>query len=353
MNLITTATELPRIMRCMGSRLMPRTIPADFDTERRDEGNAAHWLAQQLFNGNQVAVGSKAFNGWVITDVMVEHVHGYLSALDAGDMEIETTFAGQTWEVRGRADHIKYRDRVLTIDDFKYGYRPVSPVQNWTLIAHAVGWMVRNPDLPVDRVILRIHQPRAYHSDGPLREWELTKEHWWHQINDRLSNPVDELVSSIEHCAKCHAVHNCPAFDRSTWNAMDVTTDVFSDEMSNDVLANVYETFEYAEKLIEIKRKAVEELMTYRIKTGQPVPNYALEQRQGQRAWLPGLSGMAMSAASGVNLNKDGMVTPAEAERRGVPKSVIASLTQRPNIGLKLKRVDHDAKARKIFGDRT
>lgn len=349
--IVTTATELPRLMHCMGSRNMPRTIPADYDTEKRDEGNAAHWLAQQLFNGVNVAVGSKAFNGWVITDEMIEHVNRYLGALDLGDMEIETTFGAPGWEVRGRADHIKFRDGVLTIDDFKYGYRPVSPVRNWTLIAHAVGWIVRTGVMP-DRIVLRIHQPRAYHSDGPLREWELTQENWWNQINDRLSNPDDALLSSLEHCAKCHAIHNCPAFDRMAWNAMDVQTDVFSDEMPSETLTWVYEKFKYAEKVIELRRESIEELMVYRIKSGQVVPDYALKAREGQRRWKTGLTGAALSLAAGVSLSKDGLVTPAEAERRGVPKSVIAALTERPNIGVKLEKVDHDAIARKVFGDR-
>ena len=353
--LTTTATELPRIMKCIGSRLMPATIPPEYDTQARDEGTAAHWLAQHLFEGGTAAAGSKAPNGWVVTDDMVEHVHTYLGALGTGgSMEVETTFAGETWEVRARADHVVYRDGVLTIDDFKYGFRPVSPVENWTLLAHAIGWTIRNGVTPAT-VVLRIHQPRPYHTDGPMRSWithgpNVNKFHA--AINARLSNPTDELTANLDQCAKCHARYDCPAFDRSAWNAMDVIMQAFSDTMPSEALAYEYETFQYAEQVIKTRREAVEELMTYRIKTGQVVPGYALQQRQGQRRWMPGLSGAALTAASGVPLVKDGLVTPAEAERRGVSKDVVASLTDRPLIGVKLERVDHDAIARRVFGER-
>lgn len=365
----TTATELARIMRCMGSRLMPRVIPADWGTEARDAGNAAHWLAERLFRGGIVPIGSKAYNGYVITDDMMEHVNTYLGALDCGDMEVETTFSGNpdpttgfaAWEVRGRADHLKYdaSTSTLTIDDFKYGWRLVSPVENWTLLAHAIGWSWRNgsPEnyKQIDRVVLRIHQPRPYHSDGPVREWSCSYEQlcdYWKRIDHALSNPSDTLVSGLDQCAKCHARYNCPAFDRSLYNAIDVTVDsVFNDEMPNDVLAHEYETLDYAQNMIKTAIEAREELMTYRIKQGQVVHGYALQQRQGQRRWTPGLTGAALSAASGVDLRKDGIVTPAEAERRGVDKSVLAALTDRPLIGTKLSRIDADALARREFGE--
>ena len=67
----TTATELARLMRCMGSRLMPPSVPGGGDTTSRDEGTAAHWLAEQMFNGAPAHAGLTAPNGYGITDDMV------------------------------------------------------------------------------------------------------------------------------------------------------------------------------------------------------------------------------------------------------------------------------------------
>lgn len=358
MTLIVTATELPRILHCMGSHSMPAAIPGGGDTALRDEGNAAHWLAEQMFNGAQVGAGSVAPNGYVITDDMVEHVSSYVSALDCGEMEVDTSYSGASWEVRGRADHLKFREgggsalHVLTIDDFKYGWRLVSPERNYTLMSHAIGYIVRTQQRP-DRIALRIHQPRPYHPDGPLREWSCSFEElmgFYSQIDARLSNPTDELLTSVEHCAKCHALATCPAARAASMNAIDAADLVFSDDLPKPVLTSEMETLRLAVAMIEARRDAIEELITHRIKAGDVFDGYLLERRYGQRRWKPGLGGATLSALAGVDLSKDGIVTPAEAERRGVSKEAVAALTDRPLLDPKLKAVDVDARARATFG---
>lgn len=363
-----TATELPRVMHCFGSLHMPPAVPGGGDPTARDEGNAAHWLAEQMFNGAAAHAGLTAPNGYVITEDMVEHVSQYVSALDCGTMECDTSYAGAGWEVRGRADHLVYRDAAatevngcqtgylpscLTIDDFKYGWRIVSPVRNWTLISHAIGWIIRNQQRP-DRITLRIHQPRPYHADGPLREWSCSFEElmgYYAQIEHRLTNPTDELVTSLDHCAKCHALATCPAARSASMNALDVMDRVFVDDLPKPVLLREMELMRQAVGLIEARKDAIEELVTHRIKQGEVFDGYVLERRHGQRRWKPGLTGAALSMAAGVDLSKNGIVTPAEAERRGVSKEAIAALTDRPLLDPKLKAVDIDARARAIFGN--
>lgn len=351
--LITTATELPRLMRCIGSRLMPAALPIEHRTEAMDEGNAADWLAEQLFAGESVAVGTKAPNGWVVTDDMVENVHVYLKALDCGAMQVETTHGNDLYQVLGRADHIVFRDRTLIVDDLKYGWRIVEPEMNWTLISHAIGWCIINGIVP-DRIIFRIIQPRAYHPLGPVRAWvcDYTElQEYARQIATRLTEPTDELTTSTEQCAKCHALAGCPAARRASMNAIDVVQDMaFSDDLPNDILAHEYEVLDQAADMVEMVRDARKELLTHRIQSGQVVQGYALQKRQGQRAWVAGMSGKALSATTGTDLTKDGIVTPAEAERRGVDKAVVTALTSRPIIGVKLERIDADAIGRRIFG---
>lgn len=358
MTISVTATELNRVMHCFGSLNMPKAVPDSGNQEQRDEGNAAHWLAEQMFNGTPVAVGAAAPNGYVITDDMVEHVRGYVGALDCGELETDTSYSGEGWEVRGRADHLHYRQggdsnlNVLTVDDFKYGWRIVEPAYNWTLISHAIGWVIRNETRP-DRIVLRIHQPRPHHSVGPLRQWTCGYEElmgFYHQIAHRLSNPVDELVTGLDHCAKCHALALCPAARQASMNAIDAATIAFDDSLPRDVLTHELETLQMAVGMIENRRDALDELITHRIKSGEVFEGYALESRFGQRKWLTGLSGKALSLAAGVDLTKDGLVTPAEAERRGVNKAVVSQLTDRPVLGVKLKRIDADARGRAAFG---
>lgn len=353
MTLVVTATDLPRVLHCMGSLSMPAAIPGGGDQTQRDEGKAAHWLAEQMFRGAPAHAGLTAPNGHIVTDDMVEHVSQYVSALDCGAMEVDTSYAGVSWGVHGRADHIVWRDATLTIDDFKYGWRPVSPVRNWTLISHAIGWCIRTQQRP-DRIVLRIHQPRPYHPDGPLREWSCSFEElmgFYAQIDQRLSNPVDQLVTSLEHCAKCHALATCPAARTASMNAIDAADVVFSDDLPKPVLTAQMEMLRQAVSMIEARRDAIEELITHRIKSGEVFDGYLLERRYGQRRWKPGLSGKVLTALAGVDLTKDGTVTPAEAERRGVSPEAVAALTDRPLLEPRLEAVDVDARARAVFGE--
>lgn len=353
--LTTTATELPRLMRCIGSRLMDRAVPEADNDEARDEGNAADWLAEQMFAGNTVPVGSKAPNGWVVTDDMVDYISEYVASLPAGGaMQVVTTWGGDAFEVRGRADWMGGDWHMLKVRDLKYGHRIVSPQMNWTLLSHAIGWCINNNVQP-QWIELSIYQPRPYHTEGPLRTWACSYEDllsYHNQVVQRLTNPTDMLVSG-DQCNKCHARFDCPALDRAAWSAVEATTTAFNDAMPNNVLAFERDQMQQAADMLKIKIDAVDELMTHRIKSGQVINGYALQARQGQRRFVSVLTAHALSAALGVDLTTDKMPTPAEAERRGVDKTVLAGLTERPMIGQKLTKIDADAIARRAFGERT
>jgi hypothetical protein len=117
------------------------------------------------------------------------------------------------------------------------------------------------------------------------------------------------------------------------------------------VLAHEYETLRLAESTITARREALEELITHKINSGTVINGYALKPRYAQTKWKAGLTGDFLSAATGKPLIKAGIVTPAEAKRRGVPESVITALTDRPLIGTKLERIDADSEARRHFGN--
>lgn len=359
----TTATDLPRLMQCIGSRNMPQPVPDQRTPEDRDEGNAAHWLAEQIFlhGANHQWEGVQcATNGYVITASMIDYVCEYVGALDMGEIEVDTSWSGAGFEVRGRADHVVYRqpDRydsgvaTLTIDDFKYGWGLVEPVENWTLISHAIGWCIRNNTRP-DRIVLRIHQPRPQHPLGTLREWSCSYEElmgYYSRIEAQLSRQDDELVTGPA-CGKCPSRYDCRAFDAATYNALDVVQMPFDDTLPKDVITEQFALFERAAEIIKTAKEAREELITHRIKQGEVFEGYSLERRYGNRRWKSGLTGKGLSLATGKDLVKDDIVTPAEAIRRGADEDAVNALCDKPLLAPKLKRIDADAKARAAFGE--
>lgn len=349
---ITDATHLPRLMQCFGSRNMPTTVTVEPDQTTRDEGNAAHWLAQKVFGGASMSelAGTRAYNGVVIDNDMVRHVSDYISALDCGEMESVTTVQTERWIVNARADHVSHRNGILTVDDFKYGYRVVSPEMNWTLIAHAIGYCLLHNVMP-EMIVLRIHQPRRYHPEGHLREWRIGYADLtalYHQIDARLSSG-DEILQTGPQCVNCHAIYVCPAYREASMNAIDVASVAFNDDLPPEILSAELDQLGQASDVITARLKALQELAMHKIASGTVIPEYTVDAPLGQRRFGKAFDGAAIRALTGLPCTEEKLVTPAELERRGANPDVIKLITERPVTAKKLVRVSADARARKLL----
>lgn len=353
--LTVIADELPRVMACNGSRLMPAAVPPTVtDPTARNEGTAAHHMATAVFYGAKLEalVNTKAPNGFIMTAQMADHVGEYLAALDCGEMECDTSYGTDDWRVNGRCDHRKYdpASATLIIDDFKYGYSLVEAEGNWTLLSHAIGTAMFMPAWP-RTFVLRIHQPRPYHPAGKVREWRLSYDElitYYHRINETLSNPSDELRTGAW-CRRCPALAHCPAARSANMNAIDAAEKAFCDNMPDDVLSHELDTLRTAQAILSARLDAVEELAIHRLKNGAVMPNYAIEHQYANTRWKGGLDAQLLSLATGKDLTKPGLVTPAEAKRRGVPETVVGLLTERPVTGTKLVRITADDRAKRLL----
>ena len=352
-----TATDLPRFMACQGSRLMEGFVSSVKDDTVRNEGNAAHWLIQQLHGGRAVEelTDRKAFNGVYVTPEMVENVTPYLEGIGRGGrIEYETSFRDPQgrWEVRSRADHVAYFNRVLKVDDFKYGWSLVEPHGNWTLIAHALGFVINNPTLPVDQIILTIYQPRPHHSDGRVRSWTIDAAHLrklYDELNAKLSNPSDLLMTGPQ-CKDCPAAVNCPALRKAVYNAIDAAEMAHNDGLDNAALGYVMDTINRALKILEQSKKAYDELAAHRITKGEIIDGFALENELSNRDWKEFVTPEMIAVLTGrQDLTKKKLITPKQMETAGVSEVVVNSLCERRNKGVKLVRMDANKKAEKLF----
>jgi len=363
--LTTTATNLPRLMNCNGSRNMPASFASvDSDTTDRDEGNAADWLAEQVFAGADInaLVNTKAFNGVIITADMADHVASYLAALHPGGaMQVETSYGTDAWRTNGRADHIaivaspedqREGQYALVVDDLKYGWRIVDPFENWTLISHAIGYCIFRQIQP-HTVALRIHQPRPHHPDGKVREWRLSYDElltYYARIVETLTNPSNNLVTGLPWCAGCRALATCPAARMSRMNIIDAASRTFSDQITSDALGYELDVIRTARATLEAHEAALQELTIHRIKKGEIFENYGLEKQYSHTRFKSGISAQALTAATGIDCVKPGTITPAEFKRRGGSQADYDALTERPMTGIKLIRASADQRARRALG---
>lgn len=358
---ITDATHLPRLMQCFGSSQMPQVVPyAEDDTTSRDEGNAAHYMAQQVFNGVatiEQLTGHRAYNGVIMDAEMARHVTEYLSTLHCGQMEYVTSFGNDRWQINARTDHVAWRchpndqyqtpDEII-VDDFKYGRRLVEPEMNWTLIAHAIGYCLREQITP-STIRLRIYQPRRHHPDGPLREWlidYLTLRSLYQQIDERLS-AGDTTLRTGPNCVKCHAAATCPAWRESSMNAIDAASVLFNDELPAEALSRELDLLAHAETVITERHKALKELALHRSRNGEVIPMYAGETQYANRRFK--FDAATIRAITGVEPTEPKLVTPAELSRRGVADDILNLITERPTTGVKLIRSDPSKRAERLL----
>jgi len=193
---VITATELPRFIACNGSKYLDKVVEEPVNSVAVDEGNAAHWLIEKVFKGEHTIeelIDRKAPNNHYITFEMAEHCSEFLDIIQGlGQVETDRNYTGDTWEVRGRSDHDHYDpvEKILYINDYKYGYRIVEPVENYTLISHAISFILTYGIVP-EKINMSICQPRPYHARGTYRTWSISYQEflqYQQKVFDCLSN---------------------------------------------------------------------------------------------------------------------------------------------------------------------
>lgn len=350
--LSVSATDLPRLMACNGSHSMGSPeADKNVDTTVRDEGDAAHWFVQEIRSGRFVAeelIDRKAPNGVYITAEMYEYLESYINAvMQGGQVEIETN-----WAVNGRADHTLYceKTKTLHVNDLKYGWSIVEPNMNWTLISHAIGW-IELYKKPVETIILTIYQPRPYHPMGRIRNisYDIGKLiDFKSQIINTLTNPTDTLKTS-EHCSNCPALAHCPAARKAQMNAIDATEKAFNDHLSDDELSLQIDQIGRAVSVLQKQKKAYEDLILDRIRKGHVIRNFTAKADLANRTWKDHVTPEIIKSMTGIDITIPKLKTPAQAEKAGVSKQVVTSLTERHQKGFKLVRVDANSNAQKLF----
>lgn len=376
------ATNLPRLIACedsadMATRVNRDDVPLSADTDDAREGTAAHHIASAVLYGHNRSASEwldrQTPNGVFVTAGMVEYATRYVSTLlarvyaapprvhieSSTDGYIQTI--GESATINGRADYIAWdaASATLYIDDFKYGFRIVEPEENWTLIWHAIGYVMREQIRPA-RVIFTIHQPRPHHPDGPVRPWSISGDQLaeYHEFLRAFLEAMGDTLVTGSHCYECPAYAICRAAREAEMNAVDVSHSVaLSDEMSNAALGVTLDDIERALQVLETSKKAFTELAAHRAAGGSQIPGRMLEPQYGNRAFKKGVSPGMLAMLTGLPIDKltvSKIQTPHQVElalkAAGKPDAVVTQFAYRPMIGVKLVKRDISKAAAKAFG---
>lgn len=351
---------------CAGSLQLQRQYPQPDDSPASIEGTAAHWVWSEMMLGRWNG-STYAPNGAPVTVEMLDGAQDFMDSLlhiQPNGWKIETPvpclrIAEDCW---GTPDAFHFSALHLHVADYKFGHRFVDEFENWQLVAYALGILeAYNVDGEVEQVIqisFHIGQPRCYGKGSPFRTWTANAADL-RALCNVMANRVaeakrpDALCTVNPYCGDCSARHACSTLQRSAYGAMALSGDRVALELPPAALGVELRMVHDAIKSLEARASGLEEQAAAELRAGKQVPFYGMATSQGREAWTADTPTVAaLGDMFGVNLRKDGLVTPNQARtaltKKGVDEAVINGLSSVPVGAMKLVPVSND-QARKAF----
>ncbi len=324
------ASSSERWMNCPGSVELIKnlSLPQTDEPEYRREGTAAHEaLALCLLNAYDAweVVNRTMSNGVVVSIEMADAVQVFLAAVRDGRppglqqwVEVQIDNPEFHPQFYGTVDlGLLYTD-LLEVDDLKYGLGVIVEVwHNPQIMYYAYGLLMKLPkaDRP-SKVRLRIIQPRAFHPDGPVREWIVDADviiSWAENtLRPAMSSTSVELVPG-PHCRFCPAKLVCPVMT-SLFEAA-VSADPKRVVELNDAALDVqYPMIE----AVKFYLKALEEETFRRLQAGKVLSHSKLVHKKANRVWKPGAEAVLKLTYTPEQLyDPPTFKSPAEIEKLG------------------------------------
>lgn len=339
-----SASGAERWLNCPGSIKLSEGMPEQPESAAALEGTKAHECLEFLLREGSTLLTQSAKNKLAkdYPDEMIEHALAAArhivkqTVLSKSELLIEVpvdmSFISE--DMGGTLDSARVEQfGTLTVTDFKYGYKEVSPVNNPQLIIYALG-IAHKYRYNFQNIVLEIIQPRG----GGISTHTLTisELYDWVPIFDlgaSLTQEKDPQLKAGKWCHFCKARAVCP--ELSTKALAEARVD-FSTPIKNeialppikgiapDVLGKTLQGIEKLEHWIE----AVKDYAFNELRAGTEIPGYKLVQKQGRRKWGNDVS-LAMKEAMQIYgadaLTPSELLSPAQLEKLGAPGALIAA----------------------------
>lgn len=356
--------------------------PSDERSEKQSEGLAFHELSEIMLMSGTVElpefIDTMSSFGIVYDREMYEAAQLY-----AGD--VFETCAPQRddkhdhpveYHVEKRADlsHIAdemhgYVDcsafsvgaRTLTVWEAKYGHKIVDVFENWQSILYVDAITER---MGIDgyhdqhtNVCIKLVQPRAYHRDGPIREWCFKLSDLRAYVN-KLRDAATEARSGSpmcrtgSHCGSCDASHACEALQASTYSLIDHLSDTSGVPVTGADLSLEYSKLLKLERLFKARMSGLEAQLLAEVQNGVEGHTFTGEMGYGRLSWTADRSEvLALAEMYGVTATKESespLITPTQLIKKGIDATVISEYSAKPMTGIKLVE-QTAASMRRIF----
>jgi hypothetical protein len=368
---ILPPSSAARRVACPGSRALEARYP-DEDSPEAREGEAAHWVAQQVLKewlapDTTFSIGETAPNGEIITQEMGDGAQLYgtcvykaLEDLPFERLRIEertniTMIHADCW---GTPDCWFYAENELHIFDYKFGHSFVEVFENWQLIEYAAG-IIDSLKLKYPKnITFWIVQPRGYHEDGPVRSWSIPTnslrpyfERLQRAENEAMQPEGQAFCTPSPECNYCTARHACDALRRTALSVMDFTRRNVLSELTAVELGTLLRYVKQALERLKAIDTGLSEQANGLLRRGGRVPFFKIEPTTGRQRWnRPAEEIALMGELLGFQLAKSvDVITPKQAQTLGLSTELLAQFSETPKGAGKLVSVDEKTTS-KIFG---
>jgi len=357
---------------CPGSVAMEAAAPDGTESAAAIEGTAAHYVAAEcLLHGREASeyIGEETPAGPRVTQEMAEAVDVYLQDVEEtaaqadGSLQVEkrvsaVSISPDCW---GTVDAflIDYERARVNIWDYKHGFRVVDVFENAQVLCYAAGVLAEvewdrfpGPNITLD---LRVVQPRAFKTAGPIDGWTVKVADLRAYIT-RLKSAAAEAglpgarCVTGNHCQFCRARFNCEALQRAAAAAMQYTAQAQPQELTPEAVGVELQFLNRAAEMIKYRLDAMETAAAQIVKGGGRIPGFRVFETVGRAEWT---RDPAEIFALGDFIGKDlrqplAPITPAQAIKKGLDKKLIAQFSERKKTGVKIEP-DDGKFARKVF----
>ena len=370
------ASGAARWMACPGSVGLSQGVDDPEDDTYSSVGTGAHNLAAQCLHAGDDTwsyVGTPAPETSLVVDKdMADAVQVYLSYIRGCDRHISKSWIEQRFHCPklhelfyGTADYAEYNSmgRTLLVLDYKHGAGIVVEAKDNPQCLYYACAILEAQDLwdKVDDVTVGIIQPRGFHSDGPIRTWDITTlllRKWL----DNVLLPamrramVSSETHSGEHCRFCPARRRaCPQLlqDMSELEVLMQEVKTGAAELTNEQVGRFLDLFDVA----KIIGKAANETAFARLNAGQAIPGRKLANARANRTWKEDAEA-ALKKQFGRDAYNSELKSPAQIEKMPLGNEAASRWAFKPDVGLTVvksgdSRIGVNTDVKSMFKDTT
>ena len=360
-----------RRVACPGSKYLEESYRSDERSPSAFEGEAAHWLAMSLLTPSPVLHATSP-TGEILTQEMYEGAKLWQetvldTAPSSSQLHIEerldiSFIHPDCWGVPDCWFYDKAQNR-LYIFEYKYGRKAIEVFENWQMLEYAAGILAGHVITEVSaevfssiEVFFVIVQPRAHHNYlGKVREWSVpvnSLDPYFKVLRETEAEASSDkaMCRPSPECNYCAARHVCRALRTTALTITDSSELNIPRPLRGEELGTELRYLQRSAKLLNARITGLEAEAEIRLKKGEVVTNYRLQEGQGKEVWDAPLEEVkGLGELFGVDLTKEDLITPKQAIKAGIPDAEVRQYSKTYGGSLKLTPVD-EGKSKWIFG---